>query len=43
MQPRPELLDQEEVEELIAEYLDLEVEEPGEPIHMEPSEEPRHR
>lgn len=34
MQPRPELLDQEEVEELIAEYLDLEVEEeePEEPI-----------
>ena len=29
---RPELLDQEEVEELIAEYLDLEVEEPEEPI-----------
>ena len=39
MQPRPELLDQEEVEELIAEYLDLEVEEPEEPI-AEPSEEP---
>ena len=38
-QPRPELLDQEEVEELIAEYLDLEVEEPEEPI-AEPSEEP---
>lgn len=39
MQPRPELLDQEEVEELIAEYLDLEVEEPEEPV-QEPSEEP---
>lgn len=39
VQPRPELLDQEEVEELIAEYLELEAEEPEEP-DPEPSEEP---
>ena len=38
MQPRPGLLDQEQVEELIAEYLDLEVEEPEEPVD-EPSDE----
>ncbi len=37
VQPRPELLDQEEVEELIAEYLDLDDIEPEEPIE-EPTE-----
>ena len=41
MQPRPELLDQEEVEDLIAEYLDLDVEEeePEEPIEEEVDDE----
>jgi hypothetical protein len=40
VQPRPELLDQEEVEELLAEYLDLEEVEPSEEPVEEPSEEP---
>ena len=38
IQPRPELLDADEVEELLAEYLDLEEVEPDEPVE-EPSEE----
>ncbi len=38
IQPRPELLNQEEVEELLAEYLDLDIEEPEEPT-TEPSDE----